>query len=158
MAVVDEIKENLNNAWIPQIYAEKIRTQRTRSHQLDIPRKQNQAIIQHTLLGVELKVGNQRFQCPDLSTARYLQVFAWLGCQEVAVPYDITKISSLADELESSWHKMLLLVDIETKGKTPAARGKFKAGLIRELRHELDEIGAGELMPEFKKSTKQRKS
>jgi hypothetical protein len=158
MAVVDEIKENLNDAWIPQIYAEKIRTQRTRSHKLDVPRKQNQAIIQHTLLGVELKVGNKRFQCPDLSTARYLQVFAWLGCQEVAVPYDITKISSLADELESLWHKMLLFVDMETKGKTPAARGRIKAGLIREIRHELDEIGAGELMPEFKKSTKQRRS
>jgi hypothetical protein len=47
---------------------------------------------------------------------------------------------------------------METKGKTPAARGRIKAGLIREIRHELDEIGAGELMPEFKKSTKQRRS
>lgn len=158
MSAIGEIKENLDEAWIPRIYEGKIRSQRTRSHQLDIPRKENRAIIQHTLLGVELKVDNKRFACPDLSTARYLQVFAWLGCREVAVPYDITKISSLADELESSWHKMLLLVEKETVETTPAARGRIKAGLIRKIRHELDEIGAGELMPEFKKSTKQRRN
>ncbi len=158
MSVVEEIKKELKEVWIPQIYEAKIRSQRTRSHQLDVPRKENRAIIQHTLLGVELKVGNKRFQCPDLSTARYLQIFARLGCQEIAVPYDITKISNLADELESSWHKMLLLIDIKTQKTTPAARGRIKAGLIREIRNELDKIGAGELMPEFKKSTKQRKT
>lgn len=157
MAVVDEIKKDLSEAWIPQIYKEKIRSQRTRSHELDVPQRENRAIIQHTLLGVELKVGNKRFSCPDLSTARYLQVFAWLGCTEVAVPYDITRISSLADELESSWHKMLLLVEKETRGKTPAVRGRLRASLIREVRHEIAEIGAGELMPEFKRSTKQRR-
>lgn len=156
MAVVGEIKKSLDEAWIPRIYEEKVRSQRTRSHQMDIPSKENRAIIQHTLLGVELKIGNKRFQCPDLSTARYLQIFARLGCQEVAVPYDISRISSLADELESSWHKMLLFVEKETKGKAPAARGRIKAGLIREIRNEIEEIGAGELMPEFKKSTKQR--
>ncbi len=158
MTIVDEIKKDLGKAWIPHIYEEKIRSQRTRSHELDIPKKENRAIIQHTLLGVELKVGNKRFSCPDLSTARYLQVFAWLGCKDVAVPYDITKISSIADELESSWHKMLLLVARETDGKSAAVRGRLRAGLIREVREEIKEIGAGELMPEFKKSTKQRKS
>jgi hypothetical protein len=158
MAVVDEIKNDLGEAWIPFIYREKIRSQRTRSHELDVPKKENRAIIQHTLLGVELKVGNRRFQCPDLSTARYLQVFARFGCQEIAVPYDITKISSLADALESSWHKMLLLVERETEEKTTAVRGRLRAACIREVRREIEEIGAGELMPEFKKSTKQRKN
>ena len=158
MAVVDQIKIDLSEAWIPKIYEEKIRTQRTRSHELDIQRKEHSAIIQHTLLGVELKVGNKRFSCPDLSTARYLQVFARLGCKEVAIPYDISKISSLADELDSSWHKMLLLVDKETEGKSAAVRGRLRAGLIREIRHEVEEIGAGEMMPEFKKTTKQRRN
>ncbi len=156
MAVVDEIKNDLNEAWIPHLYREKIRSQRTRSHELDVPKKENRAIIQHTLLGVELKVGNKRFQCPDLSTARYLQIFARLGCQEVAIPYDISRISSLADEIESSWHKMLLLVDKVTEGKPAAVKGRLRAAIIREVRQEIEEIGAGELMPEFKKSTKQR--
>lgn len=158
MTVIAEIRENLSEAWIPEIYEQKIRSQRTRSHELDVPKKENRAVIQHTLLGVELKVGNKRFSCPDLSTARYLQIFARLGCTDIAIPYDISKISSLADELDSSWHKMLLLVAKETEGKTAAVRGRLKAGLIREIRQEIIEIGAGELMPEFKKSTKQRRS
>ena len=29
----------------------------------------------------------------------------------MAIPYDITTISAIADELESSWHRMLLLAD-----------------------------------------------
>lgn len=158
MAVVDKIRNDLEEAWIPRIYKEKIRTQRTRSHRLEIPRRENRAIIQHTLLGVELKVGNRRFSCPDLSTARYLQVFARLGCPEVAVPYDITRISSLADELDSSWHLMLLLVERETRDKSAPVRGRLRAAIIRAVRREVTEIGAGEMMPEFKKSTKQRKT
>ncbi len=158
MAVVDEIKESLGEDWIPHIYKEKIRSQRTRSHELDIPAQENHAIVQHTLLGVELKVDNKRFSCPDLSTARYLRVLARLGCTKVAIPYDISRISSLADELESSWHKMLLLVNKESKGKSAAVRGRLRAGLIREVREEIEKIGAGELIPEFKTTTKQRRT
>ena len=53
------------------------------------------------MLGIELKVANRRLLCPDLATARYLSVFARLGCDVIAVPYDITQISRIADELES---------------------------------------------------------
>lgn len=158
MTVVDQIKKDLSEAWIPKIYKEKIRSQRTRSHKLDIESKEHFAITQHTLLGVELKVGNKRFSCPDLSTARYLQVFARLGCNEFAIPYDISKISTHADELDSSWHKMLLLIDKESNGKSAAVRGRLRAALIREVRQEIEDIGAGKLMPDFKKSTKQRRT
>ena len=153
-----DIKEQLAAEWLPSIYEEKVRSQRTRAHRLEIPKKENRAAIQHTLLGIELKVGNNRFSCPDLSTARYLQVFARLGCQEVAVPYDITRISTLADELHSSWHKALLFLEETTKDKTPQVRGKLRAGLIKEMRDEIEKIGAGSLMPEFRQSTKQRQS
>ncbi len=142
--------------WLPAIYRDKVRTQRTRSHSLEIARRENRAIIQHTLLGIELKVGSRRFSCPDLSTARYLQVFARLGCQEIAVPYDITKISTLADELESSRNKSLLLLEEVAKGKTKPVKGRMRSALIKEMRDEITEIGAGSLMPEFKQSTKQR--
>lgn len=156
MDIASEIKEKLDAEWLPEIYRAKVRTQRTRAHRLEIAKRENRAIIQHTLLGVELKVGNQRFSCPDLSTARYLQIFARLGCQAVAVPYDITKISTLADELESAWHKSLLLLDEQTKEKSAAVKGRQRSALIKEMREEIDEIGAGSLMPEFKQSTKQR--
>ena len=134
-----------------------MRTQRTRAHRLEVARRENRALIQHTLLGIELKVGNKRLACPDLSTARYLQIFARFGCQEVAVPYDITKISTLADELESSWHKSLLLLEAAVKDKTPSVKGRMRGALIKEMRDEIEKIGAGSLMPEFKQTTKQRR-
>jgi len=158
MEIASHIKETLNDNWLPAIYRDQIRTLRTRAYRLDVEMRENKTEIQHTLLGVELKVGNKRLSCPDLSTARYLQVFARLGCQEIAVPYDITKISHLADVLESSWQRILLLFQEETREKTPQTRGKARANLIREIRSELDEIGAGALIPEFRQSTKQRPS
>ncbi len=156
MTVAESIKEKLGDEWLPALYKSKVRSQRTRAHSLEIPKRENRAVVQHTLLGIELKVGNRRFQCPDLSTARYLQIFARFGCQEVAILYDITKISAVADELESSWQKSLLLLAEETKGKTPSAKGRMRSTLIKEMREEIEEIGAGALMPEFKQTTKQR--
>ncbi len=157
MEIAAEIKEKLGDEWLPTIYREKVRTQRTRAHRLEVARRENRALIQHTLLGIELKVGNKRLACPDLSTARYLQIFARFGCQEVAVPYDITKISTLADELESSWHKSLLLLEAAVKNKTPSVKGRMRGALIKEMRDEIEKIGAGSLMPEFKQTTKQRR-
>jgi hypothetical protein len=81
----------------------------------------------HTLFGIELLVGKRRLICPDLATARYLSVFARLGCQQVAVPYDITRISRIADQLESAWHQMMLLVD------HLAGTGRLRAAAKREL-------------------------
>jgi hypothetical protein len=156
MAIAAEIKEKLGSEWLPEIYKTKVRSQRTRAHHLDIPQKENRASVLHTLLGIELKIGNKRFSCPDLSTARYLQIFARIGCREIAIPYDITKISSIADELESAWQKSLLLFVEAAKDKTPSARGRMRAALIKEIRGEIEEIGAGALMPEFKQTTKQR--
>lgn len=157
MEIASDIKKTLADEWLPVIYREKVRTQRTRAYRLDVAEKPNPTLIQHTLLGVELKVGNVRLSCPDLSAARYLQVFARFGCQQIAIPYDITKISRLADELESAWQKILLLFNQATNEKTASAKGRLRANLIKEIRNELDEIGAGALMPEFKTSTKQRK-
>src|SRR5678815_3050191 len=112
------MSENLEALTQPMaaIYAEKIRTLRTRSYSLEIPERENDVGILHTLLGIELKVGRRRFASPDLATARYMRVFARLGCREFAVPYDITKISTLADELETSWQRGLLLLETSTEG------------------------------------------
>ena len=156
MAITAEIKEKLGDEWLPDIYRSKVRVQRTRSHHLDVPQRENRATVWHTLLGIELKVGNKRFSCPDLSTARYLQIFARLGCREIAIPYDITRISTIADELESSWQKSLLLLSESVKDKAPAVKGRMRAALIKELREEINEIGAGALMPEFRQTTRQR--
>lgn len=156
METAVEIREKLKEEWLPFIYREKVRTQRTRAYRLDIPKTEHRAEIQYTLLGIELKVGNKRFSCPDLSTARYLQVFARIGCSDVAIPYDITKISTLADELDISWHKTLLFLEEMSKSKVASAQGRMRSALIKEIRREIEEIGAGSLMPEFRQTTKQR--
>jgi hypothetical protein len=156
MNIADSIREILQETWLPVIYRDKVRTQRTRAFRLNIEPREHKVEIQHTLLGIELKVGNKRISCPDLSTARYLQVFARFGCNEIAIPYDITKISTLADELESSWQRILLIFDEQTEEKNASGRGKVRANLLKDIRQELEIIGAGELMPEFKQSTTQR--
>ena len=129
---------------------------RTRAYQFSTVRKGASPEITHTLLGIELKVGRRRMLCPDLATARYLAVFARAGCQSVAIPYDITKISRIADELESSWHRMLLLAETKTTGRTSGFRARLRRLLIAKVRTEITDAGAGKRMPEFKQTTKQR--
>ena len=153
---VQEIRSLLGEAWLPYIYRERILKTRTRSYHFgELPRTAR-VEIQHTLLGVELKIGRRRFLCPDLAMARYLSVFARAGCKDVAIPYDITQVSRIADELESAWQHMLLLV--EHNLATSAARARIRGLLIAKLRAEIAAAGAGTAIPEFKQSTKQRRT
>jgi hypothetical protein len=101
-------------------------------------------------LGIELKIAKRRIACPDLATARYLRVFARIGCRKIAVPYDISRISLLADELETAWQNTLLLL-----GDTSA---RARSNLIKSMRTEINEIGPGNAMPEFRQSTRQKKN
>jgi hypothetical protein len=84
-------------------------------------------------------------------------VFARLGCREVAIPYDITKISVIADEFETAWHKMMLLLNAETRQLSPSAAGRARSMLVRKLRDEIAAIGPGSVMPAFDRETRQRK-
>ena len=150
------IQEQLGESWLPRIYRERILKLRTRSYHFDSAKPATRVDIQHTLLGVELKVGRKRLLCPDLATARYLSVFARLGCKDVAVPYDITKISHLADELESSWYRMFLLVEQEARAESTRFKGRLRGLLIAKIRAEIEEAGPGTRVPEFRQTTKQR--
>src|SRR5687768_8549784 len=150
------LKAELKDAWLPLIYRDRIRRLRTRSYHFEGLPIRPRVEIQHTLLGVELKTGRRRLLCPDLATARYLSIFARAGCEHVAVPYDITRISLLADELESSWQRMFLLVDHHAAGTTDALKNRVRRILIEKIRFEVSQAGAGTSMPEFKQSTRQR--
>lgn len=140
------------------VYAEKVRPLRTRSYELDVPARENDTAILHTLLGIELKVGRRRFACPDLATARYLSIFARIGCREFAIPYDITRISTIADELETVLQRSLLMLQTETEKLTTQQQKRRRSHLLKKIRTEITEIGPGEKMPEFKQSTKQRRA
>jgi hypothetical protein len=152
------IKDALDEMWLPHIYRERILRLRTRSHHVNTPVRGGVVTVQHTLLGVELKTGRRRMLCPDLATARYLAVFARAGCPDVAVPYDITQISRLADELESSWHRMLLLIEKAAEKRSPSFHARLRTLLLGWVRAEITEAGAGTPIPQFNQNTKQRRT
>jgi hypothetical protein len=160
MAIVEDyalkIREQLGQTWLPRIYRERVLKLRTRSYHFESGKSSARVLIQHTLLGVELKIGRTRLLCPDLATARYLSVFARIGSRDVAVPYDITKISQLADQLESSWYRMLLLVEQEALAESARFKGRLRGLLLANIRAEITAAGPGTRVPEFKQSTKQR--
>ncbi|MFZ0749049.1 MAG: hypothetical protein WAM70_06790, partial [Pyrinomonadaceae bacterium] len=120
------IQETIGDSWLPRIYRDRILKMRTRAYEFPALSKNAAPQIHHTLLGIELKVGRRRMLCPDLSTARYLSVFARIGCKAVAIPYDITKISHVADALESSWYRTLLLADESTRQSPETLRTRVR--------------------------------
>lgn len=155
-ALAIEIKATLGAAWLPLVYRERVLPLRTRAYQLPTADGRAEVAVQHTLLGVELKVGRKRLSCPDLATARYLAVFARIGCPAVAVPYDITRTSPLADELESAWQRMLLLVERDGAARSPAYRARVRRLLSGAAQVEIAAAGAGATVPQFNQHTKQR--
>jgi hypothetical protein len=154
--VVAGLRDALGEEWPPRLYRERILPTRTRAHSVPAAPRNTDVEVQHTLLGIELKVGRRRVSCPDLATARYLSVFARAGVTQVAVPYDITKISHLADELESAWQRLLLLADHHTRGRAGAFRTRVRTAALKEVKREIEEAGAGAAVPVFNQNTRQR--
>lgn len=155
-ALVAEVRERLGEEWPPRLYRERILPLRTRAHALPAASKNAAVEVQHTLLGIELKVGRRRVSCPDFATARYLSVFARAGVGRVAVPYDITKISRLADDLESAWQRTLLLAEHLAEGRADSFRARVRSAALKEVRREIEEAGAGAAVPAFNQNTRQR--
>ena len=155
--IVIELNQQLGDYSIIAIYRNTVLSQRTRRYELRATQKKSRVDILHTLLGIELKVGSRRLLCPDLATARYLSVFARLGCDSVALPYDITQTSHIADDLESSWHRTLLLVEHLTLGRGDRLRSSVERRVIADIRSGIAMLGAGSPFPEFNQKTRQRR-
>jgi len=147
--IAARVAQQMGESSISAIYKDRVRSQRTRQYELRATTKTVPVSVLHTLLGIEIKIGNRRLLCPDLATARYLSVFARLGCDLITVPYDITQVSSVADELESSWHRMMLLIDHLTEGRSRKLRAMVERRLINETRSAIADTGAGSKFPDF---------
>lgn len=152
----ERVKTSLADAWLPTIYTQRVLAKRSRSYNFEGSNSRAGIQIQHTLLGVELQVGRRRMLCPDLATARYLSIFARAGCEAVAVPYDITRISQMADELESSWHRTFLLADHYAAAESESFKARLHRLLLARMKAEIGAAGAGSAIPEFKQSTRQK--
>ena len=59
--------------------------------------------INSTLLGYELKIRDKRINCPDMTTALFLKIFALIGVREVKVPHDPTRTAELIPAFENIW-------------------------------------------------------
>ena len=153
-STVDAVRVSLGDEWLPDVYAAKVRSQRTRSYHLSITSRVNDPAVQYTLLGIELKAGRRRFSCPDLATARYIRVFVRLGCRDFAIPYDITQISAAADLLETAWQRALLELAASAQD---IPKNRVIDTLIKRMRDEIAVIGPGDAMPQFDRETRQRR-
>ncbi len=154
--IVEEVLRLMNGGTVAILYRDRVLSQRTRRFELGSSGPAASVEILHTLLGIELKLGRRRLLCPDLATARYLQVFGRLRVPLCAVPYDITQVSRAADELESAWHRTLLLADHATAGRSDRTRALVRARLVARTRAEIAALGAGPARPTFVQTTKQR--
>ena len=70
-----KIQQQLGETWLPRIYRERIRKLRTRSYHFDNPNASARVVIQHTLLGVELKIDGAACSVPiwpPPGTSRFL--------------------------------------------------------------------------------------
>jgi hypothetical protein len=152
-----EVGELLGAGSIASVYRDRVLSQRTRRYELGATGRTAAVEVLHTLLGIELKIGSRRLQCPDLATARYLAVFARLGVVAVAVPYDITQVSRTADELESAWHRTLLLAEHLAAERSERFRSLLKSRLVEAARAAVDDLGAGAQRPAFAPPVRQRK-
>lgn len=97
---------------IRQIYCLDVGSARTRDVTL-LGRKCDARIIQ-TFLGWEVKMGRKRVTCPDLVSARYVQLFACLGMKSVRIPYDPTRTRLILDGLEPCIERIRLIVEQES--------------------------------------------
>lgn len=147
--IVDEVRKILADGAVDAIYRDRVLSGRSRQYGLPRVSPGGRVEIIHTLLGIELKIDKRKLLCPDYATARYLSIFARLGGGPVAVPYDITSISTIADEMESSLQRMLLLADLLTRERSSRLKGLVRRRLAAVIGERVALLGAGSIFPEF---------
>jgi hypothetical protein len=67
--------------------------------------------IYKTFLGYEIIGARKRVLCPDMTTARYLRIFAEIGLKETALPYDVTRTQEVLPELERAYVSLKRILD-----------------------------------------------
>lgn len=93
-AIQEEIEK------LGRTYGEEVLSGPTRV--VSLPGRKCEPRILHTFLGFELQVAQKRMTCPDMSTARYLRLFAELGMPSVRAPYDPSLTTGVLPQLEQS--------------------------------------------------------
>jgi len=93
------------------------------------------ARIMLTLLGFEVKAGRKRISCPDMTTARYLRLFAEIGMRQIRMPYDPTSTARVIPRLESALKR--IQESVSEQAHDPTQRKALTRRVYRELRGTL---------------------
>ncbi len=120
-------------AKLGRTYGEEVLSERTRV--VSLPGRKCEPRILNTFLGFELQVAQKRITCPDMSTARYLRIFAEVGMPSVRVPYDPSLTTCVLPQLEQALKKikdLLLEENLDRKQHQSQLRN-----IYRKLRDQL---------------------
>ncbi len=120
-------------AKLGRTYGEEVLSQRTRV--VSLPGRKCEPRILNTFLGFELQVAQKRITCPDMSTARYLRIFAEVGMPSVRAPYDPSLTTCVLPQLEQALKKikdLLLEENLDRKQHQSQLRN-----IYRKLRDQL---------------------
>jgi len=74
-------------------------------YRLDLPKPEEPIVIENSLFGWRLKIGKKAIDCSSEAQARYLLVFAEMGCDQTLVPKDDAYLSSIVNQWESLFEK-----------------------------------------------------
>lgn len=91
--------------------------------------------IFNTFLGYEIIAAGKRIICPDMTTARYIQIFAEIGLKEVAIPYDVTRTQEILPNLERAFASLKLILNFFTDQLlSKAEKSQFLKSVYSSLR------------------------
>ena len=134
-AIQEEIEK------LGRTYGEEVLSGPTRV--VSLPGRKCEPRILNTFLGFELQVAQKRITCPDMSTARYLRIFAEVGMPSVRAPYDPSLTTGVLPQLEQYLKKikdLLLEENLDRKQHQSKLRNIYRK--IREnLKMAEKEIG-----------------
>ncbi len=126
-AIQEEI-EKLGKA-----YGEEVLSGPTRV--ISLPGRKCEPRILNTFLGLELQVAQKRITCPDMSTARYLRIFAEVGMPSVRAPYNPSLTTGVLPQLERSLKKIKDLL-LEENLNRKQHQSKLR-NIYRQIRENL---------------------
>ena len=137
-AIQEEIEK------LGRTYGEEVLSGPTRV--VSLPGRKCEPRILNTFLGFELQVAQKRMTCPDMSTARYLRLFAEIGMPSVRAPYDPSLTTGVLPQLEQSLKNikdLLLEENLDRKQHQSKLRNIYRK--IREnLKMAEKEVGIGD--------------
>jgi len=126
-AIQEEIEK------LGRTYGEEVLSGRTRV--VSLPGRKCEPRILNTFLGFELQVAQKRITCPDMSTARYLRIFAEIGMPSVRAPYDPSLTTGVLPQLEQSLKKIKDLL-LEENLNRKQHQSKLR-NIYRQIRENL---------------------